>query len=178
MEQDTIDEWMDRDDDEYADRVLKEIAERNQEALDDLPEDVGGKMKTLEGYEFLNPDAQRKFLELLNQLRKAMTQTFFNDIERMVNQMSGEDIKRMKDMIKALNDMLTRKIANKDPGFDDFMRKFSDMFGDNPPQSLDELLDQMRRQMAAAQSLLASLSPQQREQLQSLMADRFGDPEL
>ena len=178
MEQDTIDEWMDRDDDDYADRVLKEIAERNQEALDDLPEDVGGKMKTLESYEFLNPDAQRKFLELLNQLRQAMTRTFFNDIERMVNQMSGEDIKRMKEMIKALNDMLTRKIADKDPGFDDFMRKFSDMFGDNPPQSLDELLDQMRRQMAAAQSLLSSLSPQQREQLQSLMADRFGDPEL
>ena len=178
MEQDTIDEWMDRDDDDYADRVLKEIAERNQEALDDLPEDVGSKMRTLEGYEFLNPDAQRKFLELLNQLRKAMTRTFFNDIERMVNQMSGKDVARMKDMIKALNEMLTRKIANKDPGFDDFMRKFSDMFGDNPPQSLDELLDQMRRQMAAAQSLLSSLSPQQREQLQSLMADRFGDPEL
>ena len=178
MEQDTIDEWMDRDDDDYSDRVLKEIAERNQESLDDLPEDAGGKMKTLESYEFLNPDAQRKFLELLNQLRQAMTRTFFNDIERMVNQMSGEDIKRMKDMIKALNDMLTRKIADKDPGFDDFMRKFSDMFGDDPPRSLDELLDQMRRQMAAAQSLLSSLSPQQREQLQSLMSDRFGDPEL
>ena len=178
MEQDTIDEWMDRDEDEDADRVLKDIAERNQEAIDDLPEDVGGKMKTLEGYEFLNPDAQRKFLELLNQLRKAMTQTFFNDIERMVNQMSGDDIKRMKDMIKALNEMLTRKIGDKDPGFDDFMRKFGDMFGDNPPQSLDEMLDQMRRQMAAAQSLLSSLSPQQREQLQSLLSDRFGDPEL
>ena len=178
MEQDTIDEWMDRDDDDYSDRVLKEIAERNQESLDDLPEDAGGKMKTLESYEFLNPDAQRKFLELLNQLRQAMTRTFFNDIERMVNQMSGEDIKRMKDMIKALNDMLTRKIADKDPGFDDFMRKFSDMFGDDPPRSLDELLDQMRRQMAAAQSLLSSLSPQQQEQLQSLMSDRFGDPEL
>ena len=177
-EQDTIDEWMDRDEDEYSDRVLKDIAERNQEALDDLPEDVGGKMKTLEGYEFLNPDAQRKFLELLNQLRQAMTRTFFNDIERTVNQMSGEDIQRMKDMVKALNEMLTRKIGNKDPGFDDFMREFGDMFGDSPPQSLDELLDQMRRQMAAAQSLLASLSPQQREQLQSLLADRFGDPEL
>ena len=178
MEQDTIDEWMDRDDDEYADRVLKEIAERNQEALDDLPEDAGGKMNTLESYEFLNPDAQRKFLELLNQLRKAMTRTFFNDIERMVNQMSGEDIKRMKDMIKALNEMLARKIRNEDPGFDDFMRKFGDMFGDDPPGSLDELLDQMRRQMAASQSMLSSLSPQQREQLQSLMSDRFGDPEL
>ena len=178
MEQDTIDEWMDREDDEYADQVLKDIAERNQEALDDLPEDPGGKMKSLEGYEFLNPDAQRQFLELLNQLRKAMTQTFFNDVERMVNQMSGEDIERMKDMVKDLNEMLTRKIADEDPGFDDFMRKYGDMFGDNPPESLDELLDQMRRQMAAAQSLLASLSPQQREQLQSLMSDHFGDPEL
>ena len=177
-EQDTIDEWMDREDDEYADQVLKDIAERNQEALDDLPEDVGGKMKSLEGYEFLNPDSQRQFLELLNQLRKAMTQTFFNDVERMVNQMSGEDIERMKDMIKDLNEMLTRKIGDEDPGFDDFMRKFGDMFGDNPPESLEELLDQMRRQMTAAQSLLASLSPQQREQLQSLMSDRFGDPEL
>ena len=178
MEQDTIDEWVDREDDEYADRVLKEIADRNQEALDDLPDDVGGKMKTLEGYEFLNPDAQRKFLELLNQLRQAMTRTFFNDIERMVNQMSGEDIKRMKDMIKALNEMLTRKITDQDPRFDDFMREFGDMFGDNAPESLDELLDQMRRQMAAAQSMLSSLSPQQREQLQSLMSNRFGDPEL
>ena len=178
MEQDTIDEWVDREDDEYADRVLKEIADRNQEALDDLPDDVGSKMKTLEGYEFLNPDAQRKFLELLNQLRQAMTRTFFNDIERMVNQMSGEDIKRMKDMIKALNEMLTRKITDQDPRFDDFMREFGDMFGDNAPESLDELLDQMRRQMAAAQSMLSSLSPQQREQLQSLMSNRFGDPEL
>ena len=177
-EQDTIDEWMDRDEDEYSDRVLKDIAERNQDALDDLPEDVGGKMKTLEGYEFLNPDAQRQFLELLNQLRQAMTRTFFNDIERTVNQMSGEDIERMKDMVKALNEMLARKSGNEDPGFDDFMREFGDMFGDSPPQSLDELLDQMRRQMAAAQSLLASLSPQQREQLQSLLSDRFGDPEL
>ncbi|MDE0054234.1 MAG: VWA domain-containing protein [Gammaproteobacteria bacterium] len=177
-EQDTIDEWMDREDDEYADQVLKEIADRNQEALDDLPDDVGGKMKSLEEYEFLNPDAQRKFLELLNQLRKAMTRTFFNDIERMVNRMSGEDIERMKDMVKGLNEMLERKIADEDPRFDDFMQEFGDMFGDDPPGSLDELLDQMRRQMAAAQSLLASLSPQQREQLQSLMSDRFGDPEL
>ena len=178
MEQDTIDEWLERDDEEYADRVLKDIAERNQEALDDLPDDVGGKMKALEGHEFLNPDAQRKFLELLNQLRSAMTRTFFNDVERMVKQMSGEDIERMKHMMKALNEMLTRKIANKDPGFDDFMRQFGDMFGDDPPASLDDLLDQMRKQMAAAQSLMASLSPQQREQLKSLMADRFGDPEL
>src|SRR5690606_38570688 len=58
------------------------------------------------------------------------------------------------------------------------MEKFGDMFGDDPPKSLDELLEQMRQQMAAAQSLLNSLSPEQRQQLHQLMADRFGDPAL
>ena len=138
--------------------------------------EVGSAQRLL--YEFLNPDAQKKFLELLNDLRKAMANTFFNDIENMVNNMSDGDIDRMKDMMKALNDMLVKKIAGEDPGFDDFMKEFGDMFGDNPPQSLDELLEQMQQQMAAAQSLLNSLSPEQQAQLQSLLSDRFNDPEL
>ncbi len=157
---------------------MKGIAKRAKEALDKLPPDPAGQVKALEKHEFINPDAQRKFLELLNQLRRAMTQTFFNDIERMVKEMSAGDIERMKDMLKALNDMLVKRIAGDDPGFEDFMAKFGDMFGDDPPQSLDDLLERMRQQMAATQSLLASMSPDQRAQLQSLMSDKFGDPEL
>jgi uncharacterized protein with von Willebrand factor type A (vWA) domain len=163
---------------DFSGELLKSIARRNAQQLDALPPDTAGRVKTLEKYEFLNPDAQRKFLELLNQLRKAMTQTFFKDIENMVKNMSQGDIDRMKAMLKALNDMLVKKIAGEDPNFDEFMNQFGDMFGDDPPQSLDELLEHMRQQMAAAQSLMASLSPDQRQQLQSLLADRFGDPEL
>ena len=85
----------------------------------------------------------------------------------------------MKDMLKALNDMLVKKIAGEDPGFDEFMQKFGDMFGDNPPQSLDELLEQMRAadgaDAVAADIAVAASSAQQ---LQSLMSDSFGDPEL
>ena len=83
---------------------------------------MAGQVKELEKYEFLNPDAQKKFLELLNDLRKAMANTFFNNIENMVNNMSDGDIERMKDMMKALNDMLVKKIAGEDPGFDEFMK--------------------------------------------------------
>jgi len=178
MEQDRIDEWRNRDADDFSSDVLKNIAEQNQQILDDLPEDVAGRIKELEKYEFLNPDAQKQFLELLNDLRKSMASTFFNNIENMVNNLSDGDIERMKEMMKALNDMLVKKIAGEDPGFEDFMSKFGDMFGDNPPQSLDELLEQMQQQMAAAQSLLNSLSPEQQAQLQSLLSDRFSDPEL
>ena len=167
-----------KDGDSFSDDVLRQIARKNQRELDELPEDLAAQVKALESYEFLNPDAQKAFLELLNQLREAMTKTFFNSVEDMVNNMSDGDIERMKDMLAALNDMLVKKIAGEDPGFDDFMKEFGDMFGDQPPQSLDELLDQMRKQMAAAQSLLNSLSAEQRDQLASLMQDRFNDPEL
>ena len=193
MEQERIDQWLgdapqetdetddaDKPDDgeDFSNEVLKSIAAKNREQLEQLPNDPAGQVKELEKYEFLNPDAQRKFLELLNELRRAMTQTFFNDIENMVKQMSDGDIDRMKQMLKALNEMLVKQIAGEDPGFDEFMNEFGDMFGDDPPKSLDELLEQMRQQMAAAQSLLSSLNPEQRDQLQSLMGDRFGDPDL
>ena len=178
MEQNRIDEWLNKDADDFSGDVLKNIAERNQETLNQLPEDIAGQIKELEKYEFINPEAQKKFLELLNELRKAMTNTFFNNIENMVNNMSEGDVERMKDMMKALNDMLVKKIAGEDPGFEDFMKEFGDMFGDNPPRDLDELLEQMQQQMAAAQSLLNSLSPEQQQQLQSLLSDKFSDPEL
>ncbi len=178
MERERIDEWLNKDADDFSGDVLKNIAGRNEEILDGLPDDVAGRIRELEKYEFLNPEAQKQFLELLNDLRKSMANTFFNNIENMVNNLSDGDIERMKEMMKALNDMLVKKIAGEDPGFEDFMKEFGDMFGDNPPQSLDELLEQMQQQMAAAQSLLNSLSPEQQAQLQSLLSDRFSDPEL
>ncbi len=163
---------------QFSDRVLGDIGRKNRQFLDELPEDTAGQVRALQDYEFLNPDAQRKFLKLLEQLTKAMTQSMFKDIENMVQQMSEGDLQRMKDMVRDLNEMLVRKISGEDPGFEEFMEKYGDMFGDHPPGSLDELLDMMRQQMAATQSLLNSLSIEQRQQLESLMADKFGDPEL
>ena len=186
MERSRIDAWLNPEgpadsaskNDDFSGEVLKNIAASNLEELNQLPADVAGQIKALESYEFLNPDAQRKFLELLNELRRAMTNTFFNDIENMVKNLSDGDVERMKDMIKALNEMLVKKIAGEDPGFDEFMKEFGDMFGDNPPESLEALMEQMQQQMAAAQSLLNSMSAEQQQQLQDLLSGRFGDPEL
>lgn len=168
----------DDEDGDFSNKVLGDIGAQNKEFIDNLPPDPAGKVRSLQDYEFLNADAQKKFLKLLEQLRKGMTQSFFNDVENMVKNMSDGDMQRMKDMVKDLNDMLVKKIAGEDPGFEAFMDKYGDMFGDNPPQSLDELLEQMRQQMAATQSLINSMSPEQQQQLMDMMADKFGDPEL
>ena len=181
MELQCIDEWLQDEPGEaqnFSSDVLKSVADRNLEALDRLPDDTAGKIKALEDYEFLNPEAQKKYLELVNELRRAMTNMFFRDIENMVENLSDGDIRRMKDMLSALNEMLVRHIAGEDPQFERFMEEFGDMFGDNPPQSLDELLENMRAQMAAAQSLLNSMSSAQRAELQSMLQSRFSDPEL
>jgi len=166
------------DDSAFSDRFVSDIGQQNKEFIGNLPEDTAGKVRSLQDYEFLNPDAQKKFLKLLEQLKQAMTQSFFKDVQNMVDQMSDGDIERMKDMVKDLNEMLVKKIAGEDPGFDEFMEQYGDMFGDNPPNSLDELLQQMQQQMEATQSLINSMSQDQQQQLQDLMSGKFGDPKL
>ena len=181
-----IDEWFNEDEDgsqdedggNFSGSVLKSVAERSRQTLDELPDDLPSRIKALETYEFLDPDAQRKFLELLNRLRQAATNSFLKGMEDLIKGLSDGDMDRMKRMLQALNDMLVKRIAGEDPGFEAFMAEFGDLFGDDPPASLDELLEQMRQQMAAAQSLMNSLSAEQRAQLQSLLQDRFDDPEL
>lgn len=193
LENATIDEWLGKGGDdtpesdaeggEFADQVVKQIAEKNRAELDALPDNVAGKLKQLESYEFLNDEAQRKLIDLLNQLRKAVTQTFFNDIEKMVREMSAGDLERMKAMLRALNELISKKAQGVDPDvlqshFNKFMEEFGDLFGSDPPKTLDELLARLRDQMAAAQSLLGSLTPSQRSELEALLRDRFDDAEL
>ncbi len=158
--------------------MLQRIAERKQQFLDQLPENAPGQMKALQDYEFLNPEAQHKFQELVDQLRQAMAGQFFKDVQKMVEEMSDGDKQRMKDMVRALNDMLAQKMRGQEPDFESFMEQFGDMFGDNPPQSLEDLMAQMQAQMQAMQSLMASMPGDQRQQLQDMLAQYLGDPEL
>jgi uncharacterized protein with von Willebrand factor type A (vWA) domain len=165
-------------DEEQFQQMLERIAQKKQDFIEALPEDPAGQMKELQNYEFLNPDAQSRYQELVDQLKQAMTESFFNDVSKMVDEMSDGDMQRMKDMVKDLNDMLAQRMKGEEPDFDSFMDKYGDMFGDNPPQSLDELLAQMQAQMQAMQSLMESMPSDQRQQLQSLLADKLGDAEL
>jgi uncharacterized protein with von Willebrand factor type A (vWA) domain len=85
----------------------------------------------------------------------------------------------LKDMLSDLNQLLDKHARGEDTtkDFDEFMAKHGDLFpGD--PQNVDELVDELARQAAAAERLMASLTPQQREELAGLMAQALGDPDL
>ncbi len=162
---------------EFAE-MLRNIANKKKDFLEQLAPDVAGQVKQLQNYEFMDPEAQARFNELLESLKKAMTETFFKDMYDQIANMSPEDLQRMKDMVRDLNQMLQDRMSGKEPNFDEFMQKYGDLFGDNPPQSLDELVAQMQHQMGQMQSLLDSLPGEMRQQLQELLSDKVGDPEL
>jgi uncharacterized protein with von Willebrand factor type A (vWA) domain len=92
--------------------------------------------------------------------------------------MSPEEMARLKQMVKDLNQMLSDRLAGDEPDFDGFMNKYGDLFGPNPPQTLDELVERMQGQAAQMQNLLDSLPGDMRQQLQDLLMDKVGDPDL
>ncbi len=158
--------------------MLKNIAAKKKNFLDNLPEDAGGRVKQLQEYEFMDPEAGAKFQELMEMLKKAMMDSFFKDLYGQIANMSPEDMARMKEMLRDLNKMLSERMAGGEPDFDAFMQKYGDLFGENPPQNLDELIESMQSGIAAMQSLLDSLPPEMRRQLQDLLMDKVGDPDL
>ncbi len=162
---------------EFAD-MLRSIANRKQEFLNDLPDDAAGQVRRLQDYEFMDPEARDRFNELVESLRKSMLDTFFKDLSSQIANMSPEDVERLKNMTRDLNRMLEEKMAGGEPDFDAFMREYGDLFGDDPPRSLEELVAQMQQQMGQMQSLLGSLPGDLQQQLQDLLSDKVGDPEL
>ena len=162
---------------EFAD-MLRNIANKKKDFLGALPEDVAGQVKQLQNYEFMDPGAQEKFNELLESLKKAMTETFFKDMYEQIANMGPEELERMKNMVSDLNQMLQDKMQGREPDFDGFMDKYGEFFGDNPPKSLDELIAQMQHQMGQMQSLMDSLPGEMRQQLSDLLSEKVGDAGL
>ena len=151
--------------------LLEQRARRNLDKLDDLPEGVGGQIRELMEYDFIDPEAQRKFQELLDMLKNQMAQSMGQQMREQMEGMTPEQMAAMSEMMRQLNEMMRDKLEGREPNFDRFMQQFGPMFGDNPPQSFDELMEQLQQQLAQMQSMMESMSPEARRELEeSLMA--------
>src|SRR6266853_2697810 len=163
---------------ESAKRILQKIAKKKLEALDRLPEDVGGAIRELNDYEFMDEGAAQAFQKLMEELKQQVSQTYFKNMTRTRQQLQPEHLGEIKEMMKALNQMLRDRMEGKAPKFEQFMERFGHFCGPNPPKTLDELIQHLERQMAQMESLMESLPPEMRQQMQDLLASTFNDPEL
>ena len=159
-----------------AELAKESTATKNME-LGMLPDDLAGKVRALQNYDFESAEAQQAFDDLVEQLRQELVNQQFGQMTEAMENMSPEDLARMKDMMAELNRMLEQREAGEEPDFDKFMEDYGDFFPGNP-ETLDELLEQMAAQMAAMQALMNSMTPEQRQQLMDLSNQLMEDMDL
>jgi len=161
-----------------AQRVLEKVTAKKLEQLAELPPDPGGAIRQLTDYEFMDAGAAEAFQKLLEELKQQMAQAYFKNMAQGMRQLDPAQMGEVKEMLRALNQMLRDRMEGRQPDFEGFMRRFGHFFGANPPRTLDELVQHLERQMAQMESLMQSLSPEMRQELEELIAATFDDPEL
>lgn len=156
-------------------KSMEEKAANNLATLDNLPPDIGGQVKELSDYDFMDENARNKFQDLMNMLKKRAMDTYARELGQNLKNLDPEALAELKKMLKALNEMLEQRMRGQEPDFDNFMKQFGHFFGPDPPKNLDELIERLAQQMAQAQSLLNSLSDEQRRSLEELMDSMLDD---
>ncbi len=147
-----------------------------------IPDDVAGAVRALADHEWHSDEARATYEQIQQLLQREVVGAQFEGLRQALSGDSPESRQAMqavKDMLADLNELLAAHARGEDTDdrFRDFMDKHGEMFPENPA-NVDELIDALARRQAAAERLLASLSPEQREQLAQLMADALGDPDL
>jgi uncharacterized protein with von Willebrand factor type A (vWA) domain len=163
-------------DERRAENAQNAAMERNMR-LDLMPDDLAGKVRELDSYNFESNESKQRFEQLMEKLKEQLMQQMVDQMSGAMESMGPEDMARMKDMMQALNEMLDKYQRGDDPGFEDFMEKFGDFFPENP-ESVEELLEQMAQRMAAMQAMMNSMSPEQRAQMQQLSDQLMDDMDL
>jgi uncharacterized protein with von Willebrand factor type A (vWA) domain len=158
-------------------KLMERVARQRKAELDRLPEDLGGRVKALRDYEFVDDEARQKFEELLKQLQEQITQQMFQGMRQSLQDMKGQDLSRTREMVRELNKMLEQRQQGIQPDFKGFMKRFGDML---PPgiENLDQLLEHLQQRMAQMQSLLQSMSPQARAELRQMIDELLQDDSL
>jgi uncharacterized protein with von Willebrand factor type A (vWA) domain len=159
--------------------MLRDAAARRIDQLDALPRDVGGRIRRLEEYDFMEPAARDRFNELTERLRKQTLDRFVEGLSEAIQGTTPEELDANREMVRDLNSLLEERLEGREPSqdeVDDFLAKHGRFFPG--AHTLDDIVDQLTQRMAAMQSLLRSMTPQQRAELQSMMDALLRDDRL
>ncbi len=159
--------------------MLRDAAARRIDQLDALPYDVGGRIRRLEEYDFMEPEARERFDALTERLRKQTLDRFVDGLSEAIQGTTPEDLQANRDMVRDLNALLEDRLEGREPDqerVNDFLARHGRFFPG--ARTLDDIVEQLTQRMAAMASLLRSMTPQQRAELQSMMDALLRDDRL
>jgi len=147
--------------------------------MDNLSPSTAAAVSELGDYDWQSSQAQQAYEEIKDLLGREMLDQRFKGMKQALEGASDEDRAAINEMLGDLNELLEKHARGDDTpeDFADFMDKHGDYFPENP-QNIDELLDALAQRSAAAQRMLNSMTPEQRQELMELSAQAFGSPEL
>ncbi|HVA88053.1 MAG TPA: VWA domain-containing protein [Candidatus Saccharimonadales bacterium] len=163
-------------DDPQLRAMLRDMAARRLDQLDGLPAGVGDRIRGLQEYDFMVPSARQRFDDLVQRLQKQVLDQYMGGLSDAIKSISPEDMAANREMVRDLNRLLQERLAGSDPDASEFLSKHGQFFPG--AQNLDDIIEQLAQRMAAMQSLLRSMSPEQRAELQSMMDALLRDDRL
>jgi uncharacterized protein with von Willebrand factor type A (vWA) domain len=156
-----------------GDRAFRELM------LDNLPTSTPAAVGELSSYDWQSSEAREAFDAIKDLLGRELLDQRFAGMKEALEGATEEDRQAVQEMLSDLNDLLEKHAGEgvTDEEFRDFMDKHGDYFPDDP-QDMDELLDSLAQRAAAAQRMLNSMTPEQRQELMELSQQAFGSPQL
>ncbi len=144
-----------------------------------LPDDVAGAVRGLRDYDWHSSEGRATYEAIQQMLRQEVLGAQFAGLKQALTDPDPAMVQRAKDMLADLNELLAAHARGEDTTdrFREFMERHGDLFPENP-ENVDELIDALARRQAAADRMLASLSPEERNQLAQLMSEALDDPDL
>jgi uncharacterized protein with von Willebrand factor type A (vWA) domain len=160
-------------------RDLDDDARFAELRMENLPPSTAAAVTELADYPWRSPDAREAYEQIKDLLGRELLDQRFAGMKRALEGATGEDRARIAEMLSDLNDLLEVHARGEDTDerFRDFMDKHGEFFPENP-QTIDELLDSLAARAAAAARMRASMTQEQRDELDALAQQAFGSPEL
>src|ERR1700675_2651648 len=112
--------------DQRRKEITEDLAQARQMELELMPPDLAGRVQAMQDYDFMDDAARQRFEELMDELRQQLMQSYFNQMAEGMQDVSPEQMARMKDMLAELNHMLEQRERGEDPDFEGFMERYGD----------------------------------------------------
>ena len=156
-----------------GDRQFREMV------LDNLPGSTAAAVSELSSYDWQSAEAREAYEQIKDLLGRELLDQRFAGMKQALEGATEADREAVAEMLSDLNDLLEKHAAEgvSDEEFADFMDKHGDFFPEQP-KDMDELLDSLAQRAAAAQRMLNSMTPEQRQELMELSQQAFGSPQL
>ncbi|MDV6266150.1 vWA domain-containing protein [Rhodococcus globerulus] len=160
-------------------RALDDDARFNEMRIEELPPSTAQAVQELADYNWRSEQARADYEKIRDLLGREVLDQRFSGMKQALEGATDEDREQIRQMLADLNQLLDAHARGVDTPeqFAEFMDKYGEYFPDNP-RDVEELLDSLAQRAAAAQRLRNSLSQEQRDELDALAQQAFGDPSL